>query len=144
MNTSSKSAKNKSHGFGIVELVIVVSVIGILAALALPMISMVKHSSHTNKSKRNAQQLVSLCATAVASGDESIPAASSKEDAIQLIVSGLDVDGIHLGLPLSQDEINEASKYLALNDGLLYYIDMTDGDVANFSGDANSADSDLP
>jgi hypothetical protein len=105
---------------------------------------MVNHTSHTNKNKRNAQQLVSLCATAVASGDESIPAADSKKVAIQLIVDGLDVDGIELGLPLSQEEIDDASKYITFNDGLLYYVDMSEGDVTNFNGDGNSADSDLP
>jgi len=119
------SFKNTRRGFGLAELVITLSVIGVLTALAAPMFSILRDSAGSEKSKRNAHHLAQLAATAVAAGDQTIPAAGSLDAAVQLIVDGVSIDDIIAGmsfqLDLSEEEITEAKKHLHFTDGNLIF-----------------------
>lgn len=120
-------APGRKTGFGLVELIIVVAILGIIVALAVPMVSLVRGSAGMQKSKRNAQQLVSLAATATAAGDQSIASAGNVHTAILRIVNGIVIDNIYEGMsfkmPLSETEITAASEFLTYNDGMLVFME---------------------
>ena len=60
--------KNVKAGFSLVEMLVVIAVIGIIAAIAVPTIGNITDQANNSKAKRNAQNLASVCASAVAAG----------------------------------------------------------------------------
>lgn len=60
--------KNVKAGFSLVEMLVVIAVIGIIAAIAVPTIGNITEQANKSKAKRNAQNLASVCASAVAAG----------------------------------------------------------------------------
>ena len=60
--------KNVKAGFSLVEMLVVIAVIGIIAAIAVPTIGNITAQANASKAKRNAQNLASVCASAVAAG----------------------------------------------------------------------------
>jgi len=55
-------------GFSLVELLIVIAVIGIIAAIAIPSISGINSAATKSKAQRNAQNVASVFASAMAAG----------------------------------------------------------------------------
>ena len=60
--------KSAKAGFSLVEMLVVIAVIGIIAAIAVPTIGNITEQANNSKAKRNAQNLASVCASAVAAG----------------------------------------------------------------------------
>ncbi len=65
-NTSVKNTL--SHGFSLVEMLVVIAVIGVIAAIAIPNIGSINSSAKEAKNQRNAQSIVSVYAAATAAG----------------------------------------------------------------------------
>ncbi|MEZ5299285.1 MAG: prepilin-type N-terminal cleavage/methylation domain-containing protein [Verrucomicrobiales bacterium] len=124
-----KTAKTK--GFSLVELLVVIAVIGIIAAIAIPTISGITDSADTGAAKRNAQNLASVHANAVAAG---VTFSGGDTAAVILeLVSGKTAtgevfDGTVFQVPnLTTEEQGDAAAYLNLANGILYYdTDITD------------------
>ena len=76
--------KNVKAGFSLVEMLVVIAVIGIIAAIAVPTIGSITAQANLNKAKRNAQNLASVYASALAAG-ASITGATDTAITTQLI-----------------------------------------------------------
>ena len=78
--------KNVKAGFSLVEMLVVIAVIGIIAAIAVPTIGNITDQANNSKAKRNAQNLASVCASAVAAGAD-LGSSSSVNAIVNQIVS---------------------------------------------------------
>jgi prepilin-type N-terminal cleavage/methylation domain-containing protein len=94
MKTQTKSRKISHRigaslraGFSLVELLIVIAVIGIIAAIAIPSISGINDAAKKAKAQRNAQNLASTYAAAVAAGADN-STATTVASADGLIING--------------------------------------------------------
>ena len=112
--------KNVKAGFSLVEMLVVIAVIGIIAAIAVPTIGNITEQANNSKAKRNAQNLASVCASAVAAGAD-LGTSSNVNSIINQIVSpgltgskdsGLDSTGFKVP-NLSIEEIMAASAHLS-------------------------------
>ncbi len=119
--------KNAKAGFSLVEMLVVIAVIGIIAAIAVPTIGNITSQANTSKAKRNAQNLASVCASAVAAG----ASVGTSEDAIVTNLTSAtgvngadDFVGVYFRVPnLATAEANAAKAYLAYdtNAGMIVY-----------------------
>ena len=78
--------KHVKAGFSLVEMLVVIAVIGIIAAIAVPTIGNITDQANNSKAKRNAQNLASVCASAVAAGAD-LGSSSSVNAIVNQIVS---------------------------------------------------------
>ncbi|MEE3177445.1 MAG: prepilin-type N-terminal cleavage/methylation domain-containing protein [Verrucomicrobiota bacterium] len=81
--------KNVKAGFSLVEMLVVIAVIGIIAAIAVPTIGNITEQANNSKAKRNAQNLASVCASAVAAGADLGTASSVNAIVNQIVSPGL-------------------------------------------------------
>ena len=81
--------KNVKAGFSLVEMLVVIAVIGIIAAIAVPTIGNITEQANNSKAKRNAQNLASVCASAVAAGADLGTASSVTAIVYQIVSPGL-------------------------------------------------------
>jgi type IV pilus assembly protein PilA len=78
-----KPTSLKAGGFSLVELLVVIAVIAIIAAIAIPNIANITGSATETAAQRNAQNLASVYAAAVAAGwaaDNGTPALDGDRD----------------------------------------------------------------
>ena len=81
--------KNVKAGFSLVEMLVVIAVIGIIAAIAVPTIGNITDQANNSKAKRNAQNLASVCASAVAAGADLGTSTNVSSIVNQLVSPGL-------------------------------------------------------
>ena len=81
--------KNVKAGFSLVEMLVVIAVIGIIAAIAVPTIGNITDQANKSKAKRNAQNLASVCASAVAAGADLGTSTNVSSIVNQLVSPGL-------------------------------------------------------
>lgn len=115
--------KTAKAGFSLVEMLVVIAVIGIIAAIAVPTIGNITEQANISKAKRNAQNLASVCASAVAAG------ATIGTDTATIIgeltsATGVNgsaaagFDGTFFRVPnMSTDEVTAATTYLEYDAG---------------------------
>ncbi len=129
MNTKLIAKKNTS-GFSLVEMLVVIAVIGIIAAIAVPNIGRINDAAEEAKSKRNAQNLASVYASAQAAGLDFL-VSGNEGNTIAKVVTGATVsaagspfNGTFFGVPnLSSLEQGRAGTFLDLTaDGMLVYL----------------------
>ena len=122
---------NKKKGFSLVELLVVIAVIGVIAAIAIPAMSGIFGSSQAAKAKRNAQNIASVYASAVAAGASVKPTVTGAPgvDAISLkLKSGAQGAGPFISsyfkLSMDDDELDKAKTYLSydLSQDTLTYL----------------------
>ncbi len=120
-NMRNVTSRKNLPAFSLVELMVTIGVIGIISAIAIPSISNMWSIARESSSRRNAQQAASLSHIADSAGlDHVVPESSGGIKAtLELLsagISGLSTTGIpiQVQLPLTEDEINKAAKYLVL------------------------------
>ena len=121
---------SKKKGFSLVELLVVIAVIGVIAAIAIPAMTGIFGNSRQAKAKRNAQNLASVYASAVAAG--STITATDVPTAMAAIVTGTTGQGAfassNFRVQLDIDEQGAADDYLVWENGTLQYTG-TAGDL---------------
>ena len=88
-NMKTNIVKNVKAGFSLVEMLVVIAVIGIIAAIAVPTIGNITDQANNSKAKRNAQNLASVCASAVAAGADLGTSTNVSSIVNQLVSPGL-------------------------------------------------------
>ena len=88
-NMKTNIVKNVKAGFSLVEMLVVIAVIGIIAAIAVPTIGNITEQANNSKAKRNAQNLASVCASAVAAGADLGTSTNVSSIVNQLVSPGL-------------------------------------------------------
>ena len=101
-------------------MLVVIAVIGIIAAIAVPTIGNINDQANNSKAKRNAQNLASVCASAVAAGADLGDAANVTSIINKLVTPGLTggkdsgFDSTVFKVPnLSNEERMAASQHLS-------------------------------
>ncbi|MEM7145499.1 MAG: prepilin-type N-terminal cleavage/methylation domain-containing protein [Verrucomicrobiota bacterium] len=121
---------NKKAGFSLVELLVVIAVIGIIAAIAVPQISKINESASQATAQRNAQNLTSVYASALAAGHDFAGGATDISNTIDAIVTGTTItaagafNGTFFGVPnLSTTDKTAAGSYVDFDatSGLMIY-----------------------
>ncbi len=144
-----KNPQQSNQAFSLVEMLSVIAVIGIVSAIAIPNIGRINESASEAKNKRNAQNLASICQAAQAAGLDFVEGGAGTT--IQNVIAGGTVsggvfDGSYFGLPgLTTFDINGASEYLFVENGVLVYLNpgaAEDDDDA--ISDPGSDDADIP
>jgi len=120
--------------FSLVEMLVVIAVIGIIAAIAVPNIGRINDSAKEATSRRNAQNVASVFASAQAAGLNFAAASTTPSDIVQAVVTGAKVtekgpfENTWFGVPgLTSDDQSAALKYLtydANSSQLLYRGDV--------------------
>jgi prepilin-type N-terminal cleavage/methylation domain-containing protein len=128
---------NKKAGFSLVELLVVIAVIGIIAAIAVPQISRINEAATQATAQRNAQNLTSVYASALAAGHDFAGGGSDISDTIDAVVVGTTItasgafNGAFFGVPnLSTDDKTTAGSYVDFDgvSGLMTYDKAGDAD----------------
>jgi type IV pilus assembly protein PilA len=119
----------KKKGFSLVELLVVIAVIGVIAAIAIPAMTNVFGSSRTAKARRNAQNIASAYAAAMAAGGT---AATDEDTAYTAVLAGINGAGQFstsvFKVNLDAAEAAVAKDYTDWQSGTLVYTG-TDGDL---------------
>ena len=120
------SPKAGTRGFGLVEVIVAVCVLGVMTAIAVPAISKVTDSGKERRNMRVAQEFAMIANNAMAAGSTAVSEASSVAEALELLVNGVEGEGIFEGtefrLPnVSIAEQNAAAHHLILDGGILVY-----------------------
>ncbi len=120
------SQRSGTRAYTMPETMVVLAIIGILTALAVSMIASIPGNSANKKDMRNARLLASLAASAIAAGDESLPAASSETEAVRLLIDGITIEEGLSGMQfqarlMTDDEIERVVQHLVLDSGILFY-----------------------
>ncbi len=111
-------AKNLKAGFSLVEMLVVIAVIGVIAAIAVPTIGNITGAANTGKAKRNAQNLASVYASAIAAGSTGFTGDVSKTDIADSLIAGVTggaeagLTGTEFRVKLSDTERDNALAYL--------------------------------
>lgn len=119
---------------GVVVVLGIVGVVGIVAAIAIPNVSKVHAAAEDAKSRRDAQTLASVFAAAQAAGLDFAAPGGDLMETLQSLTVGKKVEsgpfaGINFSVPrLSEEDLRKASKFLALEDGMLVYNGDPSGD----------------
>ena len=118
--------QRRRRGFTLTELMIALTIIGVTVAIATPMVGILGSSTSSSKTKRNAQRLAALAASAVAAGDEKLSAARNVRQAVDLLVNGIVIEEGLVGMkfkmtPMSKKEVDAVVGMLELEHGLLSY-----------------------
>jgi type IV pilus assembly protein PilA len=120
---------SKKKGFSLVELLVVIAVIGVIAAIAIPAMTNVFGSSRTAKARRNAQNVASAYAAAMAAGGT---ASTDEDDAYTDVLAGIVGAGQFttstFRVNLDGEEATAAKAYTDWQGGTLVYTG-TDGDL---------------
>ena len=95
-------------------------------AMAVPLVAQVTHEASATTHQRNAQSLAALANQAVAAGDLTIPAAGSVEEVVDLLLAGVDGEGVFEGTVFRLDMLDAedkagAMRLLTLDSGILLY-----------------------
>ena len=95
MKTTIKSSTNckKSHGFSLVEMLVVIAVIGIISAIAVPSVASVTSQAGKASHQRNAQMLATMSTNAIAAGNLEIVEAGTVDEVIDLLIAGVNGTG---------------------------------------------------
>lgn len=113
-------AKTKK-GFSLVELLVVIAVIGVIAAIAIPAMSGIFGQADSAKSRRNAQGIATLYASARAAGQTvsvvSPAATIAALDAGVVVPAGVPLAGTTFQMELSAPEQTAAAAMLVYNAG---------------------------
>ena len=129
---------NKKAGFSLVELLVVIAVIGIIAAIAVPQISKINDSASQATAQRNAQNVASVYAAALAAGHDFAGGGSDISDTIDAVVVGTTItadgafNGSYFGVPnLSTADKTSAGSYVDFDalSGLMTYDKAGDADA---------------
>lgn len=108
--------------------------VGIVAAIAIPNVSKIQVAAEDAKSRRDAQTLASVFAAAQAAGLDFVVPGGDLMETLQSLTVGKKVEsgpfaGILFSMPrLSEEDLRKASKFLAMEDGLLVYNGDPSGD----------------
>lgn len=140
MKNTKKALKN---GFSLVEMLVVIAVIGIIAAIAVPNIGRINDAAREAKDRRNAQNISSVYASALAAGHDFLNPDGAGEIAIADAISAICTDGVVIaeqgpfegaffGVPnLDPQDQDEAATYLEAFNGLIVYNGNDDADAGN-------------
>ncbi|MEM8954741.1 MAG: prepilin-type N-terminal cleavage/methylation domain-containing protein [Verrucomicrobiota bacterium] len=121
---------NKKAGFSLVELLVVIAVIGIIAAIAVPQISKINESASQATAQRNAQNIASVYASALAAGHDFASGGTDISDTVDAIVTGTTIStpgaffGTFFGVPnLNANDKTAAGSYVDFDavSGLMIY-----------------------
>jgi len=87
------NGKRKTRGFTIVELLVALLVIGVMTSIGVSSIRSLTSESKLAKNKENAKTIVSTVSSAMTAGSPEILAAANKEEAVTLILAGVQGTG---------------------------------------------------
>ena len=128
MKTFSKTSipKRTLVGFGLVELLVTVSIIGVMAAMAVSVWGANHDVYEGVRAKRNAQELASECYTASVAGVHFVVPTSLEATLEKIMIGAVPTSGAFAGrsfglVHLSDEDIEEATQYLEIRDGVLAY-----------------------
>lgn len=114
-------ARKRSGAFSLLEVLVVITVLGVISTLSVAGISRVRSSAREVSAKRNAQEAASLSAVADAAGVVHVlpELAGGVEATLAVLaggITGMSETGIpmYLRLDLSENEIEEAARFLSL------------------------------
>jgi prepilin-type N-terminal cleavage/methylation domain-containing protein len=122
-----KPTTKLSGGFSLVELLVVIAVIAIIAAIAIPNIANITGAASESAAQRNAQNLASVYAAAVAAGvpandigvDEGGIIGSLTGDGVTATVGNVPVGPFRVdGFPTDADQVARVMRYLVITEGV--------------------------
>jgi prepilin-type N-terminal cleavage/methylation domain-containing protein len=86
-------ARARSRGFTLIEIIVTIAVLAVVTSIAVPFISVTLQKSRELAARRNAQAIAGLASSASAAGNREVESAASKEDAVDLLVGGVQGEG---------------------------------------------------
>lgn len=117
-----------STGFSIVEMLVVIAIIGVVSAIAIPLISDFTEQAEDIKAKRNAQNLVTSYASALAAGHNFADGETEVAAIVQNVATGVTLqlsqgtEDVFIGLPsLGAVQQAEVVPFLEIFNGRLVY-----------------------
>jgi prepilin-type N-terminal cleavage/methylation domain-containing protein len=115
--------QRKTHGFSLVEMLIVIAVIGIVVGVGVATISSITQRYVDVAAKRQAQFVAAIAAQAMHAGDTTLLNAGTKAEALVLLSAGVygesDFAEVSFRVNLSIEQQELLMPYLAYNNGLL-------------------------
>ncbi len=128
MKTTLQTTANarQSKGFSLIEMIVVIAILGIISMLVVPVVASVTGQVGEVQDKRNAQSLAEMANNAVAAGNIEIPAATSVDEVVDLLIAGVNGTGTFEGTVFEMNNLtaeNRAGAVALLNwdSGLLQY-----------------------
>ena len=116
---------HRQSGFSLLEMVAIVTIIGALLLGAIPTISAITSQSKDTKGISNARHLADIANLAISAGSEPLLTASSKEDVVNLLRTGVYGDGqfsaTRFQVALGHDEAAAAMARLNFSNGVLTF-----------------------
>ena len=120
----------QSKGFSLVEMTVVIAVLGIISMLVVPAVGNVAGKVGHAQDQRNAQSLAQMANNAVAAGNVEIPAATSVDEVVDLLIAGVTGSGSFEGTVFEVSNLTFADRAAAV--ALLSW----DGDLLKFDPNA--------
>jgi type II secretory pathway pseudopilin PulG len=120
------SVIQKSKGISLIEALMTLAIIGVMAAVAVPMFFDTTDNVTRAQQRRNAQEIVSVCATAQVAGLNFVVLGNLEKSIENVIVGGAPASGVFRGrlfrVPgVTLQDISKVSKFIRLENGSLIY-----------------------
>jgi type II secretory pathway pseudopilin PulG len=120
------SVSSKAKGISLIEALMTLAIIGVMAAVAVPLLFDTKEDVTRAQQRRNAQEIISVCATAQAAGLDFVVPGNLEKSIENVIVGGAPTSGVFRGrlfrVPgITVQDISKVSKFIRLENGSLIY-----------------------
>lgn len=111
-------------GFSLIELLVCVSIIAFLATFAVILLTRSRENALSAQGRTNASRLVMLSEAAMGSGNQALRNVSSAAEAVELLSTGVNGDGLFADSKFQLPGMSGAAKTQALR-----YLDFRDGKI---------------